>query len=61
MRYQYQRPAIFQQTLFQYFQRRNIQIVRGLIEQQHVGGLQHQLGNEHPCPLASRKPAHPLI
>ncbi len=52
MRHQHQRPAKLQQALLQNFQRRDVEIIRRLIQQQHVGGLQHQLSDQHPRPFA---------
>ena len=50
---QHQRAAKFEQALLQDFERGNIEIVGRLIQQQQVGGLEHQLRNEHPRSLAA--------
>ena len=59
--YQNQRAGKIEQVFFQNLQRGNVQIVGGLVQQQHVGRLQHQLGNQHPRPLAATEIAHRLI
>ena len=58
MGHQNQRPGEFQKCLFQNFQRRDIQIVGGFIEQQHIRRLQHQVGNQHPSLLPTGKQLH---
>src|SRR5947209_18930074 len=58
---QHEGTAEFEQALFQYFQSRNVEIVSGLIQQKNVGGLQHELGNQHTGAFASRQPLHWLI
>ena len=58
---QHQRTGKVEQIFFQDFERGNIQIVGRLIEQQNVGRLQHQPGDEHPRPLAAGEVAHRLI
>ena len=52
---QHQRAGKFRQALFQHFQRRDIEIVGRLVQQQQVSGLQHQLGDEDAGPLAAGK------
>ena len=61
MRHQHQRAAKFQQALFQYFERRNVEVVGRLVEQQQVGGLQHQLSDQHARAFASGKLADRAI
>jgi hypothetical protein len=61
VRNQHQRSAELEQAVFQNLEGGNVEIIRGLIQQQHIGGLQHQLGNEHPRPLASGKPLDGLV
>ena len=53
MRHQHQRAGIFQQAFFQNFQRWNIKIVRRLVQQQQIGGLKHQLRDQHTRALAA--------
>ena len=61
MGHQHQCARKLQQTLFKNLQRRNIQIVGRLIQQQQIGGFQHQLRDQHPRPLPAHKPLHRLI
>jgi hypothetical protein len=35
-----------------------VEVVRGLVEQEHVGRLQEQAAQGHAAPLAPRKPVH---
>ena len=42
------------ETLFQYFQGGNIEIVGGLIENEKVGGLPHQIGYKNASLFAAR-------
>jgi hypothetical protein len=39
----------FGQTFLEHVQGRNVQIVGGFVEQEDVGGLEHQPGNEDPA------------
>jgi hypothetical protein len=61
VRDQDQRAGKFEQILFQDFERGNVEIVGGLVEQQHVGRLEHELGDEHPRPLAAGEVADRLV
>ena len=61
MRNQHQRAGKVEQIFFQNFKRGNIQIVGRLVEQQNVGRLQHQFGDEHSRPLAAGEIADGLI
>ncbi len=47
MRHQHQRAGEFGEAVFQHFERGDIEIVGGLVEQQQVGGLQHEPGDQH--------------
>src|SRR5438876_423134 len=48
----------FCEAVFQDLQRRDVEVVRGLVEDQQVGGLAHQARDEDPRLLAARQPAH---
>ncbi len=61
MCYQYQGSTKFEKALFQYFERRNIEIVRGFIEEQDVGWLQHQFCKQNPRSFPAGEPAHRLV
>src|ERR1700724_2229162 len=61
MRNQDERSAKLQQTFLQNIERRNVEVVRGFIEQQKIGRLQHELGDQDSRPLAARKFSHRLI
>ena len=61
MRDQHQRATIFEQALFQNLERRNIEIVGRFVEQEDVGGLQHQAGNQDAGALAAGKVRHRLV
>ncbi len=61
MRYQDERAAKLQQAFLQNVQCRDVEIVGGFIEQENVGGLQHELSDQHSRPFAARKPAYRLI
>ena len=58
---EHQRAAIFEQTFFQDFQRGNVEVVGGLVEKEHIRGLQHELSNQDAGAFAARKPADALI
>ena len=61
MRDQHQRPAKFEQALFQNFQRGDVEIVGRLVQQQHVRRLEHELRDQNARAFAAGKPAHRLI
>ena len=61
VRDQHQRAAIFEQAFFEYLEGRNVEIVGGLIEQKHIGGLKHELRDQHARPFASGEAADGLI
>src|SRR4051812_36057364 len=61
MRHQNQRAPKFEQTFFQYLQGRDVEVVGRLIEQQDIGGLEHQIGDENARALATREPAYGLV
>ena len=58
VRDQHQRARELEQALLQHLERRDVEVVRGLVEQQHVGGLQHQPRDQHARLLAAGEPAH---
>src|SRR5208282_3173329 len=53
--------AILEQAFFQNFKGGNVEVVGGLVEEEHIGGLEHELRNQHTGAFASRKPADGLI
>src|SRR5262249_55036466 len=55
VRNQQHRAGKVQQALFQHFQRRDVQIVGRLVEDEQVGGLKHEVGDENARLLPSRK------
>ena len=61
MRDQHERTTKFEQALFENFQRWDVEIIRGLIQQKNVGGLQHELSNQHAGAFPSGKPFDGLI
>ena len=56
-----QRAAILEQAFFQDFQRGNVEIVGGLVEKQHIGGLKHELSNQDASAFTAGKPADALV
>src|SRR5258707_3795558 len=60
VRNKHQRTAKFEQALFENFKRRNVEVVCGLIQQENVGWLQHELSDQYACPFTSGKPLHRL-
>src|SRR5215471_11276184 len=58
---QYHGSSKFQEAFFEHLQSRNVQIVRGLVEQKNICGLQHELSDKDTRPLAAREPADRLI
>ena len=58
---QHQRAAIFQQALFQNLERWDVEIVGGLVQQQHIGGLQHQAGDQNAGALSSGEVGDRLV
>src|SRR3989442_4997546 len=61
VRDEYDGASKFQQTLFEYLQSRNVQIVGRFVEQQDVGGLKHELSDQDAGSLAAGEPADRLI
>ena len=55
MRHQHQRAGKFGEAVFQHFERGDVEIVGRLVEQQQVGGLQHQARDQHARLLAARE------
>ena len=58
---EHQRAAIFQQAFFQDLEGWDVEIVGGLVEQEHVGRLQHQPGNQDAGTFASGEVRHRLV
>ena len=46
------------EALLEHLERRDVEIVGGLVEQQQVGGLEHEAGEVHAGALAAREPRH---
>src|ERR1039458_4829260 len=61
MRNQDERATKLQQTFLQDVQRRDVKVVGGLIEQENVGRLQHELSDQDSRPFAAREPPYRLI
>src|SRR5437667_181150 len=55
---QHQRAGEIRQTVLQHFQRRNVEVVGRLVEQQQVGRLEHQLRDADARLFAARQAAH---
>ena len=53
MGHQHQRAGEFGEAVFQHFERGDVEIVGGLVEQQQVGRLQHQAGDQDARLLAA--------
>jgi hypothetical protein len=60
VRYQHQRAGKIDQAFFQNFQRRNVEVVGGFVEQENVGGLEHELRDQDARAFASGKAADGL-
>src|SRR6185312_5981798 len=58
---QNQRAGELEQRFFQDLERGDVEIVGGLVKQENVSGLKHELRDQHPCPLASGKAADRLV
>ncbi len=56
-----QRAGKLEQILFEDFERGNVEVVGGLVEQQHIGGLEHEFGDEHAGALAAGEVADRLV
>src|SRR5260370_19544418 len=56
MRDQHERAGEINQAFFQDFERRNVEVVGGLVEQKNVGGLEHELRDQDARAFASGKP-----
>src|SRR5207302_5844161 len=61
MRDQHERTAEFEQAFFEDFQGGDVEVVGGLIQQKNVGGLKHELSNQHTGAFASGKPLDGLV
>ena len=53
VRHQHQRAGELRQAVFQHLQGRDVQVVGRLIQDQQVGGLEHQAGDQDPRLLAA--------
>jgi len=58
VRNQHQRAGEIFYAVFQYLEGLDVQVVGGLVQEQEVGRLEHQLRYEHAGLLAAGKPAH---
>jgi hypothetical protein len=61
VRDQDQSAAKFEQAFFEDFEGGDVEVVGGLVEQKNVGGLQHELSDEHAGAFASGEPFDGLI
>ena len=61
MRNENESAGKFQQALLENFQGRDVQIVRGFIQQQDVRGLQHQLSDQDASSLAAGQSSDGLV
>jgi hypothetical protein len=59
--YENKRTPKLHKGILQNFERRNIQVIRRFVEQEHIRRLKHQLRDEHPRALAAGQSAHRLI
>ena len=57
---EHERAGKIDQALFQDFEGWNVEIVGGLVEQQHISGLEHELRDQDASALASREAADGL-
>jgi len=55
---EHQGAGELEQGLLQDFQRRDVEVVRGLVEDEQVGRLEHHPGENDPGALASREAGH---
>src|SRR5260370_32087909 len=55
MRDQYERAGKMDQAFFQNFERQKVEVVRRLVEQENVGGLEHELRDQDAGLFASGK------
>ncbi len=58
MSHQHERAGEFGEAFLEHFQRRDVEVVGGLVEQQEIGGLEHEPGDVHAGALATREPRH---
>ena len=61
VRDEHERAGEVEQVLFEDFERGDVEVVGGLVEQQNVGGLEHELGDEHARPFAAGEIADRLV
>src|SRR5262245_40348047 len=57
VRHEHQRARELEQALLEHLERRDVEVVRRLVEQQHVRGLEHQARDQDPRLLSAREPA----
>src|ERR1019366_2266534 len=60
MRHQNERTGEVDQAFFQNLQGRNVEVVGGFVEQENVGGLEHELRDQDAGAFASGKAAYGL-
>ena len=58
---QYHGASKLQEAFFEYLQSWNVQVIRGLVEQKNICGLQHELSDKDTRTLAARESADKLI
>ena len=56
-----QRAGKVEEILFEDFERGDVEVVGGLVEQQNVGGLEHEFGDENAGALAAGEVADGLV
>ena len=61
VRDEHQRAGKLKQRFLKNFECGNVEVVGGLVEDEHVGRLQHESRYEHPSALAPAEPGHRLI
>ena len=61
MRHEDKGAREFEQRFLENFERWYIEVVGGLVEDEHVGGLKHEAGDEDAGTLAATKPRNRLI
>ena len=61
MRHQHQRAGKLEQAFFEDLESGDVEIVGGLVEQENVGRLEHELRDENAGALASGEAADGLV
>ena len=58
MGHEHQRTGKFQQTIFQHFEGRDIQVIGRLVQDEQVRWLEHESGDEEPSLFAAGQSRH---